>query len=147
MHRQSLGSPASKLHLKDESLGSETHKLNANDICGQEEEKEENKTLKLKPKISKSPEKYIHFIPILTLFCFLILYLSSHNPSPNDLAQFNGFKHFPKPIDSEDGIEELERILKVKNGEILAIRSLKNLEEKTANENRKTRLHRKMADF
>ncbi|CAA3010305.1 Hypothetical predicted protein [Olea europaea subsp. europaea] len=131
MHRQSLGSPASKLHLqilKDESLASESQNLIT-------EEKSQHKTLKLNP---KSPEKYIHFIPILTLFCFLILYLTSHNPSPNDLAQF---KHFPKSTGSED---EIETILKIKNGDILAIRSLKNLEE---NGNRKNRLHRKIADF
>jgi hypothetical protein len=40
---------------------------------------------------NQKQEKLVHFIPILTLICFIILYLTSYAPSQSDLAQFNGF--------------------------------------------------------
>ncbi|EPS65138.1 hypothetical protein M569_09647 [Genlisea aurea] len=67
MHRQSLvGSPSSE------------------QIPSEEEMK------RPKPR-NDSPEIYIHLIPLLTLLCFLLLFLSSHKPSEKDLAEFKAF--------------------------------------------------------
>ncbi|EYU33427.1 hypothetical protein MIMGU_mgv1a015063mg [Erythranthe guttata] len=97
MQRQSLGSPSSKLVAKDEQLiiTNEITQLNnnkqfppsiSNNITGfmlfsQEQEEEEEQLKKKKKKMKKKNSSYIHLIPMLTLLCFLILYLSSHNPS------------------------------------------------------------------
>uniref|UniRef100_A0A7C9DLA8 Uncharacterized protein n=1 Tax=Opuntia streptacantha TaxID=393608 RepID=A0A7C9DLA8_OPUST len=95
-----------------------------------------------------SPEKFVHLIPILLLFCFAVLYLSSHDPSPKDLAQFNGFKHAEKLIESTH-IDEIGRVRhKFKGGEVFAIRSLQNLpEEFQRASNPKSTSHRKLGDF
>ncbi|KAL7111197.1 hypothetical protein ACP275_05G073100 [Erythranthe tilingii] len=172
MQRQSLGSPLSKLVVKDEQLiiTNEITQLNnkkqfpppaqslsISNLTGfmlfSEEEKctQEQEQLKKKKKKNNNSsgrhETYIHLIPMLTLLCFLILYLSSHNPSQNDLAQFNGFKAFSNTAaDLEDSISELQRVMEIKKGDILAVRSLKNFkaaaEEATA---KHRRLHRKIA--
>ncbi|KAK4416951.1 hypothetical protein Salat_2520600 [Sesamum alatum] len=146
MQRQSLGSPSSKL-VQDEtqkqfpsSSSSPISAINGEDCCKGEEE-ELKKMMRLKPRTA-TPQTYIHLIPMLTLLCFLILYLSSHDPSPNDLAQFNGFKAFPNHAESEDNISELEGIVEIRKGDVLALRSLKN---SAAAKHR--RLHRKIARF
>ncbi|KAI3453375.1 hypothetical protein Pfo_010038 [Paulownia fortunei] len=159
MQRQSLGSPSSKL-VKDEQLTSETQKqflpqsssgssisTHSGLLYGEEckEEEELKKLMRLKPKTT-TPESYIHLIPMLTLLCFLILYLSSHDPSQSDLAQFNGLRTFSNPADSEDNIPELQRIVEIKKGDVLAIRSLKNLEQEAGTAKHR-RLHRKIAHF
>ncbi|XP_057775592.1 uncharacterized protein LOC130994567 [Salvia miltiorrhiza] len=140
MQRQSLGSPSSKL-VKDEQLQSQSASSSASSSVGCGEEcRQEEELKKLKPK-SAMPHSYIHLIPLLTLLCFLILYLSSHNPSLNDLAEFNGVKPFSDT--AENNISELQRILEIGKGDILAVRSLKNLKQ----EAKHRRLHRKIAHF
>ncbi|XP_011070315.1 uncharacterized protein LOC105156002 [Sesamum indicum] len=149
MQRQSLGSPSSKL-VQDErqtqkqfpsssssSSSSSSHlsTINGEDYCKVEEE-ELKKMMRLKP-----PHTYIHIIPMLTLLCFLILYLSSHDPSPNDLAEFNTLKTFPNRAESEDNISELKGIMEIRKGDVLALRSLKNSAAKHR------RLHRKIPRF
>ncbi|PIN05846.1 hypothetical protein CDL12_08637 [Handroanthus impetiginosus] len=161
MHRQSLGSPSSKLVIKDENLISENQKQfhsqsssSTSTVTGflykeecKEEAEELKKLMRLRPKTTMS-QSYIHLIPMLTLLCFLILYLSSHDPSQNDLAQFNGLKTFSNPADSGDNISEMQRISEINKGDILAIRSLKNLKQETAGGTAKRRrLHRKIAHF
>ncbi|KAM7253755.1 hypothetical protein ACFE04_031437 [Oxalis oulophora] len=92
------------------------------------------------------PENLIHLIPILTLVCFLVLYLSSHNPSQSDLAQFHGFTLPSKHLDSVEisvdggGFAELER------SQILRIKSIRNLQEST-NISPKSKFPRRVADF
>ncbi|KAL1568882.1 hypothetical protein AAHA92_00433 [Salvia divinorum] len=127
MQRQSLGSPSSK----DESQSS------ASTVGGEEcQQQEEDELKKLKLKTSM-PQSYIHLIPLLTLLCFLILYLSSHNPSLNDLADFNSFKAVSYPAEN---ISESQGILEIEKGDVLAIRSLKQ-------EAKHRRLHRKIPHY
>ncbi|KAL1556358.1 hypothetical protein AAHA92_11994 [Salvia divinorum] len=119
MQRQSLGSPSSKL-VKDESQSSSISSSSSpTAVYG-----EECELKKLNPKTA-APHSFIHLIPLLTLLCFLILYLSSHNPSLNE------------------NISELQGILEIQKGDILAVRSLKNLKQ----EAKQRRLHRKIARF
>ncbi|KAL0296355.1 UNVERIFIED_CONTAM: hypothetical protein Sradi_6687600 [Sesamum radiatum] len=126
MQRQSLGLPSSKLVQGERDSQKQfpsSHLptvINGEECCKVQEE-ELKKMMRLKP-----PHTYIHLIPILTLLCFLILYLSSHDPSPNDLAAFNTLKTFPNPTESEDNISELEGIVEIRKGDVLALRSLKN---------------------
>ncbi|KAL7149888.1 hypothetical protein ABFS83_05G071300 [Erythranthe nasuta] len=172
MQRQSLGSPSSKLVVKDEQqlITTNESQLNNNkqfplsisnnlsgfllfaeEKCSLEEEEElKKKKKKMKTSSSGGHETYIHLIPMLTLLCFLILYLSSHNPSQTDLAQFNGFKAFSNPAaDLEDSISELQRVVDIKKGDILVVRSLKNFKaaEEEAATAKYRRLHRKIARF
>ncbi|KAH7576510.1 hypothetical protein ACOSP7_003122 [Xanthoceras sorbifolium] len=147
MQRQSLGSPVSKLHHgglpKEDSLVTEAD--------------DENKTSKPSRRLSLSPpppsslsthskpEKLIHLIPLLTLFCFLILYLSSHSPSQSDLEHFNRFNRPANHIDSSE-IEDFGRFIELRRGDVLAIRSLRNLRE-IEKHAPKSRPPRKIADF
>uniref|UniRef100_A0A0A9ET89 Uncharacterized protein n=1 Tax=Arundo donax TaxID=35708 RepID=A0A0A9ET89_ARUDO len=39
---------------------------------------------------STREERPIHLIPLLTFFCFLLLFLCSHDPSPSDMSSFGG---------------------------------------------------------
>ncbi|KZV18200.1 hypothetical protein F511_20149 [Dorcoceras hygrometricum] len=123
MQRQSLGSPLSKLHhggiivLKDDSSSS-TSSVNEFLSSGVEEEEVEEKAKKLKPKHKTAPaEIYVHLIPMLTLLCLLVLYLSSHNPSQigSDLAEFNGYKDSSDSGGSSD-IQKLHQIGGSKRG-------------------------------
>ncbi|KAJ8555166.1 hypothetical protein K7X08_012662 [Anisodus acutangulus] len=157
MHRQSLGSPGSKLHLthgvvivgdRDNSAAVVTATDQASPSLSNnynEEDEQVRKSVKALNKSLSRAEKYIHLIPVLTFFCFLILYLSSHNPSDKDLAQFHGFEGFAKPIESAN-IDELQRVLEIGKGDVLAIRSVRNLQE-IDKQDPKHRLHRKLADF
>ncbi|XP_010677360.2 uncharacterized protein LOC104893019 [Beta vulgaris subsp. vulgaris] len=148
MQRQSLGSPGrGGLVAKDDAVSkSEDQKRresSQSSFSGDDEIKPE------KPlRCHSQPEKFIHLIPILILLCFFILYLSSHDPSPSDLAQFNGFNHPDKLIDSTD-IDDIGRVdNKLKRSNAFAIRSLRNLQEEIQEENtHKSRSHRKLGDF
>ncbi|CAL0331592.1 unnamed protein product [Lupinus luteus] len=124
MHRQSLGSPSSKLH---------NHGVN------NEELEEPPKTHRLSsPPLT--PHKFVHFIPLITLLCFFVLYLSSHPPSPSDLEQFPRLKHpYHDPLVREIGDKIEEHYMDGKGGDVLALRTLRNLQQ--------IRLHRKLADF
>nr|KJB21132.1 hypothetical protein B456_003G184400 [Gossypium raimondii] len=109
MQRQSLGSPTSKLHSHggEEITGA---------IVDDDDRRKDSKSRRLTFSASSSSssplllpsspksEKLIHLIPVLTLLCFLILYLNSHSPSQSDLAAFNGFKHSSKHL----GIMQLQ---------------------------------------
>ncbi|XP_051212791.1 uncharacterized protein [Lolium perenne] len=55
-------------------------------------EEEEEADLEAKPEKAppSSSERYIHLIPVLTLLCFVVLFLCSHAPSPADMASFGG---------------------------------------------------------
>ncbi|KAK9698985.1 hypothetical protein RND81_08G145600 [Saponaria officinalis] len=100
-----------------------------------------------------SPEKFIHFIPLLLLFSFFLLYLSSHDPSPQDLAQFRRFNHkLPEEIiemnevNENGGIETNKKQLK--RSDAFAVRSLRNVQEEIIERDTpKSRFHRKLGDF
>ncbi|WJX61672.1 hypothetical protein P8452_46740 [Trifolium repens] len=126
MHRQSLGSPSSKLHLHGITDAGNT-------LITDEPPKPHR--LSLSP--PSTPHKFIHLIPILTLFCFFILYFFSHTPSPSDLDHFTGFKrhHKAAEMNGEIGVHYVD----AKRSDVLAIRSLQQIP--------KTHLHRKLADF
>nr|KJB25280.1 hypothetical protein B456_004G183000 [Gossypium raimondii] len=90
MQRQSLGSPSSKLriHGGEESSVSEDQKRqviidddDSKDIRPRRFSFSATSSLTSPPK----PEKFIHLIPLLTLLCFLILYLNSHSPSQSGM--------------------------------------------------------------
>lgn len=150
MQRQSLGSPGRGGLAKNDAV------LKADDNRRRESsppaitvaDTDEDETKPEKPiRCHSQPEKLIHLIPILLVFCFLVLYLSSHDPSPKDLAQFNGFKHPDKLIDSTD-IDEIGRVQhKFTGGEVISIRSLRNLQEESQRDAPKSRSHRKLGDF
>ncbi|PPS09821.1 hypothetical protein GOBAR_AA10820 [Gossypium barbadense] len=150
MQRQSLGSPSSKLriHGGEESSVSEDQKRQ---VIIDDDDSKDIRPRRLSFSLTSSltsppkPEKFIHLIPLLTLLCFLILYLNSHSPSQSDLAEFNGFKHPSKHSDST-AIGHVDHFIDSRRGDVLGIRSLKNLQELDKNVS-KSRLHRKIADF
>ncbi|KAJ8754436.1 hypothetical protein K2173_002887 [Erythroxylum novogranatense] len=143
MQRQSLGSPVAKLHA-----GLATPKHDTSDIPDDDKATKPRRfsasssipspSLSLPPSPPK-PEKLIHFIPLLTFICFLVLYLVSHTPSQSDLSQFSGFKLFSKHID----MSEVERLNEFRRGDVLATRSFRNLQE--IPDRRSS--HRKVAHF
>ncbi|KAM3322359.1 hypothetical protein P3S67_003510 [Capsicum chacoense] len=157
MHRQSLGSPASKLHLahggivivgsRDDSsaavitAAAEASPSSLSNDYNEEEDEQVRKSVKALNKSLSRAEKYIHIIPILTLFCFFILFLFSHNPSDKDLAQFHGFEGFAKLKESS------QRVLDIEKDDVLAIRSVRNLQEIDKKATKHRRLHRKLAEF
>ncbi|XP_015083611.1 uncharacterized protein LOC107026975 [Solanum pennellii] len=167
MHRQSLGSSGSKLHLahgvvlvggsRDESAvvtAAESQKIMTKDQASpsslsnnyDEGEEQVRKSIKALNKSLSRAEKYIHLIPVLTFLCFFILYLFSHSPSDKDLAQFQGFEGFAKRIESANIDDEFQRVLETKKPEVLAIRSVRNLQEIDRQDSNHRR-HRKLADF
>ncbi|XP_073313307.1 uncharacterized protein [Primulina huaijiensis] len=123
MQRQSLGSPSSKLHhggiilLKDDTSSSTSPTNDAlsggGGLVVVEEEEEKVKKLKMKP-----AEIYIHFIPMLTLLCLLVLYLSSHKPSQIDLAEFAVYKHLSDSGDSSEDIQKFHQTVDIKQGAV-----------------------------
>ncbi|GJW61015.1 hypothetical protein Tco_0110350 [Tanacetum coccineum] len=128
MHRQSLGSPASKNTILFTGAITDTinsEKLASCSTTDEEQHKLQKPYQQHKLTISFSSTSLIHLIPILTFLCFLILYLSSHDPSKTELAQFNGFTAFAsKNIVIDDIIDDNVD----KNG-VLEIRSLRNLQQ------------------
>ncbi|CAI9095237.1 OLC1v1031135C1 [Oldenlandia corymbosa var. corymbosa] len=103
MQRQSLGSPAAKLNINGVitistressssscssplSVSSSTTKASPQKKlllpCNDEEDGKSPKKFHHKSASPFGhPEKFIHLIPLLTLFCILVLYLFSHSPS------------------------------------------------------------------
>lgn len=100
MQRLSLDSSASKLHSyggrKDETYDiddlkrkesvsvSPSSSSSAADYDDHELKDFKPRRLSLQspfPTTHQKQEKLVHFIPVLTLICFIILYLSSHAPS------------------------------------------------------------------
>ncbi|KAF2308819.1 hypothetical protein P3X46_032248 [Hevea brasiliensis] len=166
MQRQSLGSTVSKYHshgggAKDDTLSapddSKRRDLTPSSLpdCNDEEHHKETKLFRRfsssSPSFSLSsappnPEKLVHFIPLLTFLCFFVLYLVSHSPSQSDLAQFNGFKRSSKHIDSTDNSGVGGGLSDVRRSDVLAIRSLRNLQE-IKRASLKSRSHRKIANF
>ncbi|KAF7809473.1 Cysteine-rich venom protein like [Senna tora] len=146
MHRQSLGSPASKLHIHGGANDDDTHEPKRHINFEDDDDNNNIKALKThRLSLSPSPttQKFIHLIPIFTLLCFLVLYVFSHNPSQSDLAQFNGFKKRYSPhFDSAAEMNGIQQYMEAEKGDILAIGRLRNLREIP-----KSRVHRKFGDF
>lgn len=150
MQRQSLGSPGrGGILSKDDAVAkSDDQKRRESSPSSFSADNDEIKPEK-PLRCHSQPEKFIHLIPILILLCFFILYLSSHDPSPTDLAQFNVFNHPEKIIDSTD-IDDIGRAddNKLKGNGVFAIRSLRNLQEEIQDvDTPKLRSHRKFGDF
>ena len=142
MQRQSLGSPGSKLDIhgvlgaSEENLTGEAQKWKDQASSLADDDAEDNDKSQKPHKSPPKSEKLIHLIPILTVLCLLVLYLSSHDPSQtgkpkinkcnlvsvvsfykiliticsfiSDLAQFGGFHRLSKPI----GINIMQMVLK-----------------------------------
>lgn len=148
MQRQSLGSPVSKLHghgggAKDGVLVAEEPKHRDDVCCGDDEDRKELKPPRLSLSPPPTPERFIHVIPVLMLICFLVLYLFSHSPSQSDLAQFHGFR---RPGEQIAEIDDVQRFVGLPKGDVLAIRSLRNLQE-LEKRSPESRSNRKLADF
>ncbi|KAI3727957.1 hypothetical protein L6452_16581 [Arctium lappa] len=127
MHRQSLSSPASKHGIivgagviKDDNI----NKIDPEDLQNHRKEKLASSAVDDEEHQSEKPHqpksmlfsslRLIHLIPFLTLFCFIILYLASHDPSGKDLAQFDGFTTLSMKknvIDSSDLLIEKKDVL------------------------------------
>ncbi|GAB4834773.1 hypothetical protein Ancab_033041 [Ancistrocladus abbreviatus] len=154
MQRQSLGSSGSKLNIhggqkNDVVLKADDQKRRdslsssstSSPITADDDEIKLEKPLRSH---HPRPEKFIHIIPIITLLCFLILCLCSHEPSQTQkvMSRSDAFKLSLKTVESTD-IDDIGRF--VDKGEILAIGSLRNLQE-TVKDTPKSRSHRKLAD-
>ncbi|KAL0896992.1 hypothetical protein Bca101_080953 [Brassica carinata] len=158
MQRLSIDSSASKLHSYDiddlkrkESLSSSPpshpHPSSSSPADYDDHDLKDAKLRRLSSLQSpyQKRENLVHFIPVLTLICFIILYLSSHAPSQSDLAQFNGFMRPSKRLESEEDGEISE--LMMISADALSIRSsIRNLKETESLPRRRTS-HRKTADF
>ena len=91
MHRQSLSSPALKHGIVVGAGDENINKMTPEDLqnhwkeklASSESDDEENQSEKPNQPKSMfiSSFRLIHLIPLLTLFCFIILYLASHDPS------------------------------------------------------------------
>ncbi|KAL5214325.1 hypothetical protein ABZP36_003477 [Zizania latifolia] len=46
---------------------------------------------------SSAKERSVHLIPLLTVLCFVLLFLFSHDPSASDMSSFGGKVGNPKP--------------------------------------------------
>ncbi|XP_057520685.1 uncharacterized protein LOC130800957 [Amaranthus tricolor] len=150
MQRQSLGSPGRGelvVEAKNDAVSTtdERKRRESSPISFSGVDDEEIKPEKPFRRCHSQPEKFIHLIPIFIFLCFFTLYLSSHDPSPKELALFPGFSHPEKIIDSTD-IDDIGRFddNKLKRSGVFAIRSLRNLQEEG---NQKSRSHRKLGDF
>ncbi|KAG5222513.1 Cysteine-rich venom protein [Salix suchowensis] len=155
MQRLSLGSPVTKLHphggadtllCKNDTKPSSTSlSPDADDLDHKSTKRRRfSSSLSVLSPAPPKPEKLIHLIPFLILFCFLVLFLLSHTPSQSDLARFNGFyNHIEAASESIDALSEVRR------GDVLAIRSFRNLQGIAADEltSFKYRFHRKFAHF
>ncbi|CAA0838088.1 Unknown protein [Striga hermonthica] len=143
MHRQSLGSPSSKLAKAAEQLSCEAQKQfpsQSPSSSAEARDEDAKKMIKIRaPNFDNKPQPYIHLIPMLTLVCFLVLYLASHDPSQNDLAEFD----FPGTLSDST---ELRVVKEVEKGDTVAIRRLKNLETEAGTARHRLR-HRKIAHF
>ncbi|KQJ84328.1 hypothetical protein BRADI_5g20140v3 [Brachypodium distachyon] len=66
-----------------------------------EEEEEEYDDLEAKPgnkaPAVRSSSSSVHLIPLLTLLCFVVLFLCSHVPSASDMSSFGGKAASRKP--------------------------------------------------
>ncbi|XP_068651121.1 uncharacterized protein [Aristolochia californica] len=141
MQRQSLGSPATKLHVhgfKEEDLDSDDKRRDV-------EERDSDKKAEKVHRSSHGRDSMIHFIPFIVLVCFLILVLVSHSPSDEELFKLGGLKRFSAPqVDSD-----FERLLEIKKGNVLAVVSHRSLQE-VAGRVRKSQpryLSRKLGNF
>ncbi|MBA0609733.1 hypothetical protein Godav_021745 [Gossypium davidsonii] len=153
MQRQSLGSPTSKLHIHggEEITGA---------IVDDDDRRKDSKSRRLtfSASSSSSPlllpsspksEKLIHLIPVLTLLCFLILYLNSHSPSQSgtffSVLEIRT-RGYSINLRHSREIGEVSRFMEFRRGDVLAIRSQRNLQE-LDKYIVKSRPHRKVADF
>ncbi|KAM5573508.1 hypothetical protein ABKV19_013183 [Rosa sericea] len=91
MQRQSLGSPVSKLHqahggddtlILDDKRSKDILAFSASSSSSPDfDDNKATKPHRLSSPPPTTPDKVIHVIPILTVLCFLILFLFSHTPS------------------------------------------------------------------
>ncbi|XP_008776692.2 uncharacterized protein LOC103696756 [Phoenix dactylifera] len=75
-------------------------------------------------------ERSIHLIPVLTVLCLLLLYLISHDPSPNELEKLGGDAHLL--FQNAGSATEIGRNIGVGiggGGGVTAIRSHRGLKE------------------
>ncbi|XP_068635399.1 uncharacterized protein [Aristolochia californica] len=141
MQRQSLGSPASKLHVH----GVEED-LDSDDKRRELEERDGDKNVeKAHRSAHRRVDSMIHLIPLIVLACFLILVLVSHSPTDEELFKLGGLKRLSAPkVDSV-----FERLLNIKKGNVLAVVSHRSLQEveKRVRKSQPRYLPRKLGNF
>ncbi|KAL8112698.1 uncharacterized protein LOC141666255 [Apium graveolens] len=146
MHRQSLGSPNSKLHSNGDNDNIELlttddfkikQQLASQLVAGDDEQ------FRKSQKPHKSTEKLVHIIPMLIIFCFLILYLTSHDPSQKGV---NNLKDFNRNSKATEISREIDDMRVVSASGVLALRNSRNLQEEFHNNKQSpnNRLHRKL---
>ncbi|KAK1375000.1 hypothetical protein POM88_031193 [Heracleum sosnowskyi] len=154
MHRQSLGSPNSKLHSNGVLIAANdsielltTDDFNLKQQLASQLVTGDDEQLRKSQKPHKSPEKLIHIIPILIVFCFLILYLTSHDPSQKGVDNLKGLNRNSKAIEIPREIDDMGGGVSATG--ILAIRNSRNLQEESFNKKQtlETRLNRKLGHF
>nr|XP_043612941.1 uncharacterized protein LOC122584923 [Erigeron canadensis] len=149
MHRQSLGSPASKLHIHNAiftgtvAISDDISPSSSSSSSASVTEERKSLHKPLSYSSSSSTNKLIHLIPLLTFLCFLILYLSSHDPSRTDFANVtSGFTAFSSKKSVIDSIDLDDNIgggfLEIEKNDVITIRSMRNLQQQERH-----RFHRK----
>ncbi|KAJ4951980.1 hypothetical protein NE237_028812 [Protea cynaroides] len=122
MQRQSIGSPGTKLHShggakEEKKLEEEQQKRRSGGRPCTAADEEQNKVEKPHRSTISQPEKFIHLIPILILFCLLVLYLCSYDPSIKDLADFKDIQRPSKLSDPSSNIIDFRQSLGLAKGE------------------------------
>ncbi|KAJ9555183.1 hypothetical protein OSB04_009797 [Centaurea solstitialis] len=131
-------------HRKDNKIASSSSSSPATAAAAadNDDEHKSQKPYQLKSTLlasSSSSSRLVHLIPLLTFLCFLVLYLTSHDPSRRDLGGFTTLSSRKASIDSTVDIDNIGA-LEIEKSDVLAIRSMRNLQQQ---ERHHHRLHRK----
>ncbi|KAK9716172.1 hypothetical protein RND81_06G215800 [Saponaria officinalis] len=159
MQRQSLGSPSRErlvISAAADDVVSRSEDRNRRDSSPSSFSASAAVDDELKPekrlRLNIQSEKFIHFIPVLIVFCFLVLYFSAHDPSPQELAHFRGmknYKHIDEIIETNDIINNNnDNNKQLKRSGAFVMRSQRNLQEEIIQKDSpKAQSHRKLGDF
>ncbi|OAY65087.1 uncharacterized protein LOC109714586 [Ananas comosus] len=109
MQRQSIGSPSSKLQINGGGGAA-----SSSSAAAAAEEVKVEKAIRW----SSRAERSIHLIPLLTLLCFLVLYLLSHDLSPSEIstAEIGRGDDVAAAMRSQRGLKAVGRVLHRKLG-------------------------------
>ncbi|KAL9246953.1 hypothetical protein vseg_020431 [Gypsophila vaccaria] len=163
MQRQSLGSPTRDrlvISAVDDTIVPRSDRRescppSSFSTAAVDDEIKPDKRLRSNSLLSSPAHKFIHFIPLLILCCFLVLFFSSHDPSPQELARFHGVLESRKHIDEitetkdiiiDDNINNSNKELKRSGAFVM--RNSRNLQEKIVEKgDSRSQSHRKLGDF
>ncbi|KAK1272702.1 hypothetical protein QJS04_geneDACA012162 [Acorus gramineus] len=128
MHRQSIGSPASKHNHQQQLLqidgDVDRKRRSSSAVSGSGADEEEIKAEKIARSASARAEKILHLIPLLVLLCFFVLYLRSHDPDfPKIVAVGGSFDRIAAST------ERLFETTSGRIGDVLAMNGHRSLHE------------------